>query len=113
VDFVFFYSPYYFHKIQSMNQKATRLFSIFLLAFILLNFPFLGIFNKLKWLSGIPVLYLYLFIFWFILIILYWRLADAEAPSVENDKKKPLSIRNQDLKKIKDGSKNETDEWII
>ena len=49
---------------------SRRLFGLFLLGFILLNYPILSIFNLEIFLFGIPILYLYLFSVWMLLIIL-------------------------------------------
>jgi len=47
-----------------------RLFGLFLLGFILFNYPILSIFNLETFLFGIPMLYLYVFSVWMLLIIL-------------------------------------------
>lgn len=49
---------------------SRRLFGLFLLGFILFNYPILSIFNLEKFLFGIPLLYLYVFFVWMLLIIL-------------------------------------------
>ena len=49
---------------------SRRLFGIFILGFILLNYPILSIFNTEAFLFGIPILYLYLFSVWMLLIIM-------------------------------------------
>lgn len=54
------------------SDKSYKLISIFLLAFVLLNFPILGIFTGDMIWFGIPALYLYLFIIWISTIFLSW-----------------------------------------
>jgi hypothetical protein len=49
---------------------SRRLFGLFLLGFILFNYPILSIFNLETFLFGIPMLYLYVFSVWMLLIIL-------------------------------------------
>ena len=52
------------------NPKGKRLIGIFLLACVLFNQPFLGLFNRpVPW-FGIPSLYLYLFVAWGVIILL-------------------------------------------
>ena len=41
----------------------------FILGIVMMNFPFLSIFNKEESVAGIPLLYLYLYLGWFISII--------------------------------------------
>ena len=49
---------------------SRRLFGLFLLGFILFNYPILSIFNLEIFWFGIPMLYLYMFSAWFLLILL-------------------------------------------
>ena len=49
---------------------SRRLFGLFLLGYILFNYPILSIFNSEKFLFGIPLLYLYMFAVWLLLIVL-------------------------------------------
>ena len=49
---------------------SRRLFGLFLLGFILFNYPILSIFNLEIFWFGIPMLYLYMFTAWFLLILL-------------------------------------------
>jgi len=49
---------------------SRRLFGIFLLGFILFDYPILSIFNVETFLFGIPLLYLYMLIVWLLLILL-------------------------------------------
>lgn len=41
----------------------------FILGIVMMNFPFLSIFNKSATIFGIPLLYLYLYFGWFVSII--------------------------------------------
>jgi len=54
------------------SDKSYKLVSIFLLAFVLLHFPILGIFTSDMFWFGIPALYLYLFVVWIGIIFLSW-----------------------------------------
>jgi lipid-A-disaccharide synthase-like uncharacterized protein len=56
------------------NDRAYKLVSLFLLAFLLLNFPIIGIFSREGYFLGIPVLFFYVFSVWGILIILTYYL---------------------------------------
>jgi hypothetical protein len=50
-----------------------KLISLFLGAFVLLNFPIINILGKYTTRSGIPFLYIYLLALWIILIIFTYR----------------------------------------
>ena len=71
-----------------------RLFGLFVLGFILFNYPILSIFNLEAFLFGIPMLYLYLFSVWMLLIILIafvtrvTRYRDALPSSSSRDRKR-------------------------
>jgi len=49
-----------------MRQK---LFAIFLLGLVGLNYPVLSLFGKDEWIFKIPALYFFLYSVWFILIV--------------------------------------------
>ena len=49
---------------------SKRLVGLFLLGFVLFNYPVISLFNLDKFWFGIPILYLYVFGVWLILIIL-------------------------------------------
>lgn len=51
------------------NDKASKVISLAFLAFILFNFPIIGLFGKEFFLFGLPLLYLYIFVVWLGLII--------------------------------------------
>ncbi len=46
------------------NLKADRLVALFMLGFVLFNYPFLAVFNRARLVLGVPLLYLYLFLAW-------------------------------------------------
>ena len=50
------------------NAKGRRLFGVFLLGSVLLNYPILSLFNLETLLFGIPLLYCYMFSVWAVLI---------------------------------------------
>jgi hypothetical protein len=52
------------------NRKSKRLVALFLLGFVLLNFPVLSLFNADLTLFGLPLLYVYIFGIWGLLILL-------------------------------------------
>ncbi|VEN74445.1 conserved hypothetical protein [Candidatus Desulfarcum epimagneticum] len=52
------------------NQRKRLLISIFLLGFVLFNYPILSLFNLSLIISGMPLLYLYLFFVWALIIAL-------------------------------------------
>ncbi len=47
-----------------------RLVGLFLLGFLLFNYPVISLFNLNKFWFGIPILYFYVFTVWLILVIL-------------------------------------------
>jgi hypothetical protein len=47
-----------------------RLAAVFLLGCLLLNYPFLSLFNKPGEILGVPLLYVYIFAAWAVLIML-------------------------------------------
>ncbi|MEZ4950141.1 MAG: hypothetical protein R2769_03640 [Saprospiraceae bacterium] len=51
------------------NDRSYFIFGIFILAILIFNFPFLGIFGKGKALAGIPLLYWFFFIAWLLVIV--------------------------------------------
>lgn len=63
-----------------MNKpiQRTKLLALGFFAFVLLNFPFLSMYNKNYMLGGVPVLYVSLFFVWvfilvFLLIVLKYK----------------------------------------
>ncbi|HSM92941.1 MAG TPA: hypothetical protein VLT47_08620 [Anaeromyxobacteraceae bacterium] len=55
---------------KSGSLKADRLVALFLLGFVLFNYPFLAVFNQARRVLGVPLLYLYLFAAWGVVIAL-------------------------------------------
>lgn len=54
----------------TLQRRRERLGGLFLLGFVLFNYPVLYLFADTRLLLGIPVLYLYLFAAWLGLILL-------------------------------------------
>jgi hypothetical protein len=52
------------------NRKSKRLVALFLLGFVLLNYPVLSLFNANISLFGLPLLYVFIFGIWGLLILL-------------------------------------------
>ncbi|HEX4857584.1 MAG TPA: hypothetical protein VFV17_01105, partial [Usitatibacteraceae bacterium] len=54
-------------------RRGPRLIAIFLLGFVLFNYPVLALFNVQSMVLGIPLLFIYLFLAWLVLILLmFW-----------------------------------------
>lgn len=51
------------------SEKTAKIISIAFLAFLLLNFPIIGLFGKEIFILGFPLLYFYIFVVWLCLII--------------------------------------------
>lgn len=66
------------------NQVAARLVALFVLGWLLLNYPLLALFGRLGAVGGIPALYLYLFIAWAALIALVALVAEHAPPGTGN-----------------------------
>jgi hypothetical protein len=66
------------------SRVAARLVALFLLGWLLFNYPLLALFGRLGDLGGIPALYLYLFIAWAALILLVALAAERAAPPAGN-----------------------------
>ena len=49
--------------------KTRRLVSLFLLGWVLFNYPILSLFNLPVSISGIPLLFIYVFVTWALLIV--------------------------------------------
>ena len=49
---------------------SRRMFALFLLGFLLFNYPILSLFNLNAFLFGIPLLYFYMFAVWTVLIVI-------------------------------------------
>lgn len=53
-----------------LSITRQRLAAVFLLGCLLLNYPFLSLFNKPGEISDVPLLYIYIFAAWAVLITL-------------------------------------------
>ncbi len=47
-----------------MNRMVQRLVGVFLLGLVLFNYPVLQVFNHVRLVGGVPVLWLFLFLAW-------------------------------------------------
>jgi phosphoglycerol transferase MdoB-like AlkP superfamily enzyme len=56
------------------NDYKLKLIGLFILAFLLFNFPLLGLFSDLRILLGLPVLFWYLILSWVLIIFFTARL---------------------------------------
>jgi hypothetical protein len=63
-----------------MSRNAARLIGVFIIGFVLFNFPLLGVFAKPHWFWGIPTPIFYLFAVWLGMIVVFWRLTDGQNP---------------------------------
>ena len=66
------------------SQGAARLVALFVLGWLLLNYPLLALFGRLGAVGGIPGLYLYLFIAWGALVALVALVAERAPPGAGN-----------------------------
>ncbi len=55
------------------TDTQAKQISLFLGAFVLLNFPIIHILGKYTTKAGIPLLYIYLLVIWIVLIIFTYR----------------------------------------
>ena len=67
---------------------SERLVALFVLAIVLLNPPFLLIFDRVSITAGIPVLYLYLFAAWAVLIVILALISEGSKPSSQDGDKR-------------------------
>lgn len=68
-----------------VNNKKQKNMLLVALLFILLCYPIFSIFNKFKFIAGIPMLYVYVFVAWVIAIVLL--VISAEAKPIQKIKK--------------------------
>ena len=71
----------------SSQVTSERLIALFVLAIVLLNPPFLLIFDRVSITAGIPVLYLYLFTAWAVLIANLALVSERSKPSIQGGEK--------------------------
>ena len=69
---------------QRARLDAARLVALFLLGWLLFNYPLLALFGRLGAVGGVPALYLYMFIAWAALIALVALVAERAPPSAGN-----------------------------
>jgi hypothetical protein len=68
------------------NRKTRRLAGVFLLGWVLLNYPILSIFNLPALLAGIPLLYAFVFSVWVLIIALVGVIIHCGQPPHDSDK---------------------------
>jgi TRAP-type C4-dicarboxylate transport system permease small subunit len=62
------------------NLIGQRLIALFLLGWLLFNYPLLALFNDATPLFGIPLIYVYLFAAWALLIVLMAFIVEHKSP---------------------------------
>ncbi len=62
------------------SRKIRRLTGVFLLGWVLLNYPILSLFNRPTSFGGIPLLYVYMFASWVLIIGLIAVIARSGRP---------------------------------
>lgn len=63
------------------TERGKRLIGLFLLGYLLFNFPLLSLFDLPQMVLGYPLLYAYLFCVWVLLIFLVILIFSARPPS--------------------------------
>jgi hypothetical protein len=61
------------------KNHTTRLVGLFLLGYLLFNYPLISLFNLKQLVFGIPLLYAYIFGVWLLLIVLVAIIASRES----------------------------------
>ena len=59
------------------RERIAKLLSLFFLAFVLFNYPLIGLFSKGLKVGSIPLLYGYLFFAWGLIILLTARIIES------------------------------------
>jgi hypothetical protein len=67
------------------SRKTRRLAGVFLLGWVLLNYPILSIFNLPASWEGIPILFAYVFIVWGLIIALLGVITRSSRPDPDTD----------------------------
>jgi hypothetical protein len=67
------------------SRKTRRLAGIFLLGWVLLNYPILSIFNLPDSWGGFPLLYVYVFAAWTLIIVLLAVVTRSGRPHPDTD----------------------------
>lgn len=65
--------------------KNQRLVALFLFSCVLLNYPFIGIFNSVSYVAGVPIMFLYLFLIWLSMIIMLFYINEISRMSRDAD----------------------------
>ena len=63
------------------TERRTRLIALFLLGYLLFNYPLLSLFDLPRMVLGYPLLYGYIFCVWVLLIALVIMVVGARPPS--------------------------------
>ncbi|MGD9017434.1 MAG: hypothetical protein PVH30_08615 [Desulfobacterales bacterium] len=63
------------------GYRSKRLVGLFLLGYLLFNYPLLSLFNLPRLVAGIPMILVYIFSIWLVLILLTWRWARHHPPT--------------------------------
>lgn len=79
------------HKLLLRLQFRESWIIFFVLGFIMMNFPFLHIFNKPDTIIGYPLMFLYFYIGWAvsIFVIYLFTLSVSHSPDKSPEKKRP------------------------
>jgi len=73
-----------------IKRQNERLIAILVIGIILLNYPLLALFSKVKLILGVPVLFLYLFLAWiFVIGCVAFILEKTKLPSIIPESSKP------------------------
>jgi hypothetical protein len=60
---------------------------LFVISFMILNYPLLSIFDRPVLLFGIPLLYFYIFAVWFVIIVLLALISETDQHDAQGDPK--------------------------
>lgn len=71
------------HKLLQKLQLRESWVIFFIMGIIMMNFPFMQIFNKADTILGLPLMYLYLVIGWAVSIFVIYLFTHAVAPGDE------------------------------
>lgn len=69
-----------------VKRQTERLIGILAIGLVVLNYPLLSLFSKVKLLFGIPVLYFYIFAVWALFILCVALILEKSASSSKIDK---------------------------
>lgn len=69
-----------------VKRQTERLIGILAIGLVVLNYPLLSLFSKVKLLFGIPVLYFYIFAVWALFILCVALILEKSASSSKPDK---------------------------